>query len=110
MLKRIIIEKLYHKVAKNLRIIAVSFVCEADQGIVQRFLRSKKSRRVEKRRDRFISLPLLSKPMLTRILDTIEIDMNNPEIRAELGTDLRRMDRLRHEGMPEGSDAYKVKV
>ena len=48
--------------------------------------------------------------MLTRILDTIEIDMNDPEIQSELRTDLRRMDRLKHEEMPEGSDAYRVKV
>ncbi|MEK6933427.1 MAG: hypothetical protein AABW75_00960 [Nanoarchaeota archaeon] len=48
--------------------------------------------------------------MLTRILDTTEIDMNNPEIRVELNTDLRRMDHLRHEEMPEGSGVYRVKV
>lgn len=48
--------------------------------------------------------------MLTRILDTTEINMNDPEIQAELRTDLRRMDRLRHEEMPEGCDSYRVKV
>ena len=48
--------------------------------------------------------------MLTRILDTTEIDMDNPEIRAELETDLRRMDHMKHEEMPEDSDAYKVRV
>jgi hypothetical protein len=48
--------------------------------------------------------------MLTRILDTTEIDMHNSEIRAELKIDLRRMDRLKHEGMPRNSNAYRVKV
>ena len=48
--------------------------------------------------------------MLTRILDTTEIDMTNPEILAELEADLRRMDYLKHECMPEGVDTYRVKV
>ena len=48
--------------------------------------------------------------MLTRILDTSGIDMGNPEIQGELETDLRRMDRLPHNGMPENVDTYKVKV
>ena len=45
--------------------------------------------------------------MLARILDTSGIDMDDPKVRAELETDLRRMDRLRH---PEDNDAYRVKV
>ena len=60
--------------------------------------------------DNFLSSSKLPKPMLTRILDTTEIDMDNPEILAELDTDLRRMDYMKHEEMPEGSDAYRVKV
>jgi len=52
--------------------------------------------------------------MLTRILDTTDIDVTDPEIQAyiqaELNTDLRRMDHLKHEKKPEGSDAYRVKV
>ncbi|MBI3034293.1 hypothetical protein HYY72_03975 [Candidatus Woesearchaeota archaeon] len=47
--------------------------------------------------------------MLTRILDT-GIDISDPEIRWELETDLRRMDRLPHDDVPENADAYMVKV
>lgn len=46
--------------------------------------------------------------MLTRILNTSGIDVNDPEIQRELKTDLRRMDSLRHEHMPKGVNAYKV--
>lgn len=48
--------------------------------------------------------------MLKRILDTTEVDMNNPKIKSELETDLKRMDHLKHEEMPKDSDAYKVRV
>ena len=48
--------------------------------------------------------------MLTRILDTSGIYMNDPKIRSELETDLRRMDRLQHENIPKGVDTYRVKV
>ena len=36
--------------------------------------------------------------------------MNDPLIRSELDTDLRRMDHMKHENAPEGANAYKVKV
>ena len=48
--------------------------------------------------------------MLKRILDTSGIDMNDPEIKWELETDLRRMNRLPHKNMPKNVDTYKVKV
>ena len=44
------------------------------------------------------------------MLDTSGIDMEDSEIRLCLNTDLRRMDKLRHEEMPEGVDAYLVNV
>jgi hypothetical protein len=46
--------------------------------------------------------------MLTRMLDTSGIDMNDPLIKSELEIDLRRMDRLKHEEMPDGVNAYNV--
>jgi len=48
--------------------------------------------------------------MLTRIIETAEIDMADPEIQAELETDLRRMDKLKHEEMPEFCDSFRVRV
>ncbi|MBI2130083.1 hypothetical protein HYU07_07710 [Candidatus Woesearchaeota archaeon] len=36
--------------------------------------------------------------------------MADPEIKSELETDLRRMDRLKHENIPEGVNTYRVKV
>ena len=48
--------------------------------------------------------------MLTRIIDTSNVDMKDPLIQRELETDLRRMDRLRHDGAPENSNAYRVTV
>jgi len=47
---------------------------------------------------------------LTRILDTSEIDMTNPAIKADLDIDLRRMDAMKHEDMPDGCDAFSVRV
>ncbi len=48
--------------------------------------------------------------MLTRILDTSKIDIEDPQIRRELNQDLRRMDRLKHVEMPDDVDTFKVKV
>lgn len=48
--------------------------------------------------------------MLKRILDTTKIDMDNSTIQSELNTDLRRMDHLSHDKVPEGTNAYKVTV
>lgn len=48
--------------------------------------------------------------MIKRILDTSGIDNDDPEIASELRTDLRRMDHLEHADMPDGCDAYRVKV
>ena len=48
--------------------------------------------------------------MLERILDTSGIDMDNPDIKLCLETDLRRMDKMRHGEIPEGVDVYKVNV
>jgi len=48
--------------------------------------------------------------MLKRLLDATGIDMKDPKIQWELETDLRRMDNLRHENMPEGANAYAVTV
>ena len=48
--------------------------------------------------------------MLTRILDTSQIDMTNPIIQSELEIDLRRMDRLSHDGSPENANTHKVTV
>lgn len=48
--------------------------------------------------------------MLTRILDTTGIDVKDPEITAELNTDLRRMDCLKHLEAPKEAGHYRVKV
>tara|TARA_Y100000310_G_scaffold345322_1_gene463769 strand:+ start:1844 stop:2125 length:282 start_codon:yes stop_codon:yes gene_type:complete len=48
--------------------------------------------------------------MLRVDVDTSGIDMTDPDIPWELGTDLRRMDHLQHTGAPEGADAYRVTV
>lgn len=48
--------------------------------------------------------------MLARILDASRIDMNDPEIQAELNLDLQRMDKLPHDRAPEGSNTYRVIV
>ncbi len=48
--------------------------------------------------------------MLTRILDTSAIDMDDLGIQYELAIDLRRMNALEHESAPENITAYKVKV
>lgn len=48
--------------------------------------------------------------MLVRILDTTEIGPMDTEIRRELNIDLRRMDHMKHEEMPQGSNAHKVMV
>jgi hypothetical protein len=48
--------------------------------------------------------------MLTKILDTTGIDMEDSEIVSELEIDLKRMDYLKHYEMPEGCNAYKVRV
>lgn len=45
--------------------------------------------------------------MLTRILDTSEIDVNDTQIMGELEEDLRRMDKLQYS---EGVNACAVKV
>ena len=47
---------------------------------------------------------------LKRILDTTEIDIDNPEIRSDLDIDLRRMDLMKHEAAPEDADTYSVVV
>jgi len=44
------------------------------------------------------------------MVDTIGIDLTDPKIEWELEIDLRRMDKLRHEYMPEGANAYRVTV
>jgi len=44
--------------------------------------------------------------MLTRILDTTRIDINNSQIKHELEIDLRRMDHINHEDAPKGTEAY----
>ena len=67
-------------------------------------------RRVEGKWAKFINPSILIKFMLTRILDTTKINMNDSEIRAELNMDLRRMDCMEHEEMPEGSDVYLLEV
>lgn len=59
---------------------------------------------------KLISSFKLSKLMLTRILDTSEIDMSDPEIRSELETDLRRMNYMEHYDIPKGANAYTVTV
>ncbi len=59
---------------------------------------------------RFISLFIKLECMLTRILDTSQIDMNDIQIRAELDIDLQRMDKLPHDRAPNGSNAYKVAI
>jgi hypothetical protein len=58
----------------------------------------------------FINILGLLKTMLTRILDTSNIDMDDPEIRAKLEIDLKRMDHLDHREFAEGCDAFMVVV
>ena len=47
---------------------------------------------------------------MKRIVDTSQIDTDNPLIRNELDIDLRRMNRLDHSEAPDGADAYRVVV
>ena len=48
--------------------------------------------------------------MLTRILDTQAIDIENKTIQYELSIDLERMDLMKHENIPKKVNAYKVIV
>ncbi|OIO61477.1 hypothetical protein COY26_02370 [Candidatus Woesearchaeota archaeon CG_4_10_14_0_2_um_filter_33_10] len=48
--------------------------------------------------------------MLKRILDTTKIDIDDPGVKYDLETDLRRMDRMKHDEAPKNIEAYKVKV
>jgi hypothetical protein len=46
--------------------------------------------------------------MLTRILDTTQIDMTDPQIAHGLEIDIRRMDLLEHRSRPAIANAYRV--
>lgn len=48
--------------------------------------------------------------MLTRILDTSRIAIDNGEVAYELSIDLRRMDRLSHSARPALANAYVCTV